>query len=258
MENNQTMQPIIGHLIELRTRFLRSVIVVAVLFIGLLFFSNDIYELVAKPLIKVLPENSHMIATNVVSPFFTPIKLTVFVAIFISIPYLLFEIWGFIAPALYQKEKRMILPLVFSSTILFYAGLAFAYFVVFPLAFYFFVNTAPENVVISTDIAQYLDFVMTIFLVFGFAFEVPVAIILMCWSGVTTTKSLQKKRPYIIVIMFAIAMFVTPPDVFSQVLLAIPMCLLFELGLFCSRFYQPRSEEANDENENDDENSSSN
>lgn len=247
MEHNQTMQPIIGHLVELRTRFLRSVIVITVLVIILLFFSNDIYELIAKPLIKVLPENSHMIATNVVSPFFTPIKLTIFVAIFISIPYLLFEIWSFIAPALYQAEKKMILPLVFSSTILFYIGLAFAYFAVFPLAFYFFVHTAPENVVISTDIAQYLDFVMTIFLIFGFAFEVPVAIVLICWSGLTTTQSLKEKRSYMIVAVFAISMFVTPPDVLSQILLAVPMCLLFELGLFCSRFYQPRSDESDEE-----------
>lgn len=251
MENNQnTMQPIIAHLIELRTRFLRSLIVVVVIFIALLYFSNDIYEIVAQPLVEVLPANSHMIATNVVAPFFTPIKLTVFVSIFLSIPYLLFEIWGFIAPALYQNEKKMILPLVFSSTILFYVGLAFAYFVVFPLAFYFFVHTAPDNVVISTDISEYLNFVMTIFLVFGIAFEVPVAIILMCWSGITTTKSLKQKRPYIIVAIFAIAMFVTPPDVFSQVLLAIPMYLLFELGLFFSRFYQPRTYAADEEESN--------
>lgn len=250
-ENQQEMQPIMAHLVELRTRFLRALICIVVLFCLLLYFSNDIYEMVARPLVQVLPANSHMIATNVTAPFFTPIKLTIFVAIFLSIPYLLFELWGFIAPALYKNEKRLILPLVFSSTILFYVGLAFAYFVVFPLAFYFFVHTAPDNVVISTDISQYLDFVMTIFLVFGIAFEVPVAIILLCWAGITTPESLKKKRPYMIVAMFAIAMLVTPPDVFSQILLAVPMCLLFELGVFCARFYKARSHDEAAEENND-------
>ncbi|PXZ03319.1 twin-arginine translocase subunit TatC [Gilliamella apicola] len=233
-------QPLIGHLVELRTRLLRCIICILFVLAGLLFFSNDIYHIVANPLISQLPKGSSMIATDIAAPFFTPIKLTAVISIFISIPYILYQIWGFIAPALYQHEKRLIMPLIISSTVLFYIGIAFAYFAVFPLAFYFFIHTAPVDVAINTDITKYLDFVMTLFIVFGFAFEVPVAIILLCWTGVTTPKNLRKKRPYIIVGVFAVAMFVTPPDVFSQILLAVPICLLFEIGTFFARFYQPR------------------
>ena len=233
-------QPLIGHLVELRTRLLRCIICILLVLACLLYFSNDIYHIVANPLISQLPKGSSMIATDIAAPFFTPIKLTAVVAIFISIPYLLYQVWGFIAPALYQHEKRLIMPLIVSSTVLFYIGIAFAYFAVFPLAFYFFIHTAPVDVAINTDITKYLDFVMTLFIVFGFAFEVPVAIILLCWTGVTTPKNLRKKRPYIIVGVFAVAMFVTPPDVFSQILLAVPICLLFEIGIFFARFYQPR------------------
>ena len=233
-------QPLIGHLVELRTRLLRCIICILLVLACLLYFSNDIYHIVANPLISQLPKGSSMIATDIAAPFFTPIKLTAVVAIFISIPYLLYQVWGFIAPALYQHEKRLIMPLIISSTVLFYIGIAFAYFAVFPLAFYFFIHTAPVDVAINTDITKYLDFVMTLFIVFGFAFEVPVAIILLCWTGVTTPKNLRKKRPYIIVGVFAVAMFVTPPDVFSQILLAVPICLLFEIGTFFARFYQPR------------------
>ncbi|WP_392562893.1 twin-arginine translocase subunit TatC [Orbus sturtevantii] len=243
-------QPLIAHLIELRTRLLRCLICIMLIFLALLYFANDIYSIVANPLVRQLPEGSVMIATDIAAPFFTPIKLTAIVALFVSIPYLLFQVWGFVAPALYQKERRLILPLVVSSTTLFYVGLAFAYFVVFPLAFYFFINTAPMDIAINTDITKYLDFVMTLFVVFGFAFEVPVAIILLCWSGVTSPQSLKKKRPYIIVGVFIVAMFLTPPDVFSQTLLAIPMCLLFEIGLFFAKFYKPR-QEAEDEQEFD-------
>ena len=233
-------QPLIGHLVELRTRLLRCIICILFVLAGLLFFSNDIYHIVANPLISQLPKGSSMIATDIAAPFFTPIKLTAVISIFISIPYILYQVWGFIAPALYQHEKRLIMPLIISSTVLFYIGIAFAYFAVFPLAFYFFIHTAPVDVAINTDITKYLDFVMTLFIVFGFAFEVPVAIILLCWTGVTTPKNLRKKRPYIIVGVFAVAMFVTPPDVFSQILLAVPICLLFEIGTFFARFYQPR------------------
>jgi len=248
--SDDNAQPLIGHLIELRTRLLRCIICVMVIFLALLYFSNEIYAIVANPLVRQLPKGSVMIATDIAAPFFTPIKLTAIVALFVSIPYLLFQVWGFVAPALYQKERRLILPLVISSTTLFYIGLAFAYFIVFPLAFYFFINTAPADIAINTDITKYLDFVMTLFVVFGFAFEVPVAIILLCWSGVTSPKSLKKKRPYIIVGVFIVAMFLTPPDIFSQTLLAIPMCLLFEIGLFFAKFYKPR-QEADDEQELD-------
>lgn len=243
-------QPLIGHLVELRTRLLRCIICILIVLACLLYFSNDIYHIVANPLISQLPTGSSMIATDIAAPFFTPIKLTAVVSIFISIPYILYQVWGFIAPALYQHEKRLIMPLIISSTVLFYIGIAFAYFAVFPLAFYFFIHTAPVDVAINTDITKYLDFVMTLFIVFGFAFEVPVAIILLCWTGVTTPKNLRKKRPYIIVAVFAVAMFVTPPDVFSQILLAVPICLLFEVGTFFARFYQPRKKIIQDDDKN--------
>ena len=245
-------QPLIGHLVELRTRLLRCIICILIVLTCLLYFSNDIYHIVANPLISQLPKGSSMIATDIAAPFFTPIKLTAVVSIFISIPYILYQVWGFIAPALYQHEKRLIMPLIISSTVLFYIGIAFAYFAVFPLAFYFFIHTAPVDVAINTDITKYLDFVMTLFIVFGFAFEVPVAIILLCWTGVTTPKNLRKKRPYIIVAVFAVAMFVTPPDVFSQILLAVPICLLFEVGTFFARFYQPRKKIIQDDDKNRD------
>ncbi|ACL32971.1 twin-arginine translocase subunit, sec-independent protein export TatC [Glaesserella parasuis SH0165] len=184
-----------------------------------------------------------MIATNVVTPFFTPIKLTAIVAVFISVPYILYQVWAFIAPALYKHEKKLVYPLLISSSLLFYIGVAFAYYVVFPLIFGFLTQTAPEGVVMATDINSYLDFILTIFLAFGVCFEVPVAIILLCWSGVTTAEDLKEKRPYIIVAAFVIGMLFTPPDMFSQTLLAVPMCLLFELGLLVARFYQPKDDE---------------
>ena len=235
-------QPLITHLVELRNRLLRCIIFVCVVFVALVYFANDIYNFVAAPLVDVLPKGSSMIATNIATPFLTPIKLTAVVSVFVSVPFLLYQIWAFVAPALYKHEKRLIYPLLLSSTILFYAGVAFAYYVVFPLAFGFLTKTAPEGVAIATDISSYLDFVMTIFLAFGVCFEVPVAIILLCWTGVTSVQDLKEKRPYVIVAAFIIGMLLTPPDVFSQTLLAIPMCLLFEIGLFFARFYTPKDE----------------
>ncbi|MDO4430018.1 MAG: Sec-independent protein translocase subunit TatC [Lonepinella koalarum] len=236
-------QPLISHLVELRNRLLRCVIFILVAFLALVYFSNDIYHLISAPLLEVLPQGASMIATNVATPFFTPIKLTAITAVFVSVPFLLYQIWAFVAPALYQHEKRLVYPLLFSSTILFYAGVAFAYYVVFPIAFGFLTSTAPEGVTIATDISSYLDFVLTIFLAFGVCFEVPVAIILLCWTGVTTPKEMKEKRPYIIVAAFIIGMLLTPPDVFSQTLLAIPMWLLFEVGLIFARFYVPKEKE---------------
>lgn len=230
-------QPLISHLIELRSRILRAIVSVLIVFLVLFYFANDIYQLVSAPLIKQLPEGATMIATDVASPFLTPIKLTLMVSIFISAPMILYQIWSFVAPALYKHERRLMLPLLFSSTMLFYLGMAFAYFVVFPLAFGFFVKTVPEGVVMSTDISSYLDFIMALFLAFGISFEVPVAIVLLCWSGATTPEDLKKKRPYIIVGAFVVGMLLTPPDILSQTLLAIPMCILFEIGLLCARFY---------------------
>lgn len=240
MSSVEDSQPLISHLIELRTRLLRSILCILLVFGALVFFANDIYRLVALPLIEQMPQGAGMIATGVAAPFFTPLKLTGIVAVFISVPYVLYQIWAFIAPALYQHEKRLVYPLLFSSTFLFYLGVAFAYYVVFPLIFSFMAHTAPEGVTIATDISNYLDFVLTIFLAFGICFEVPVAIILLCWSGITTAADLRQKRPYILVAAFVIGMFLTPPDVFSQTLLALPMFLLFEVGVYCSRFYQPR------------------
>ncbi len=235
-------QPLISHLLELRNRLMKALICVALVFCGLVYFANDIYHLIASPLLENLPQGSSMIATNVAAPFFTPIKLTAVTAVFLSVPYILYQIWAFVAPALYQHEKRLIYPLLFSSTILFYIGVAFAYYVVFPLVFGFLTKTAPEGVAVATDISSYLDFVLTLFLAFGICFEVPVAIILLCWTGVTSTQSLKSKRPYIIVAAFIIGMLLTPPDIFSQTLLAIPMCLLFEVGLLVAKFYQPKEE----------------
>lgn len=239
-------QPLISHLIELRKRLLNSIISVLVIFIALVFFANDIYQLVSAPLIKQLPAGASMIATDVASPFFTPIKLTMIVSVFVSAPVILYQVWAFIAPALYKHERRLMMPLLFSSSVLFYLGMAFAYFIVFPLAFGFFAKTAPAGVLIATDINNYLDFVMALFMAFGVAFEVPVAIVLLCWVGVTTPEDLRKKRPYILVGAFVVGMLLTPPDVFSQTLLAIPMYCLFEVGVFFSRFYVGKGRRSDD------------
>ncbi|OTA18944.1 preprotein translocase subunit TatC [Xenorhabdus beddingii] len=234
-------QPLISHLIELRKRILNCLMTVLVVFLALVYFSNDIYRLIAAPLMEQLPKGANMIATDVASPFFTPIKLTVMVSVFVSAPMILYQIWAFIAPALYKHERRLIMPLLFSSSVLFYLGMAFAYFVVFPIAFGFFIKTVPADVVISTDISNYLSFVMALFMAFGVSFEVPIAIILLCWSGVVTPESLKRKRPYILVGAFVVGMLLTPPDVFSQTLLAVPMYLLFELGILLSQFYMGKS-----------------
>ncbi|ACS87512.1 Sec-independent protein translocase subunit TatC [Musicola paradisiaca] len=230
-------QPLISHLIELRKRLLNSIISVLVVFLALVYFANDIYQFISAPLLKQMPAGTSMIATDVASPFFTPIKLTLMVSVFVSAPLVLYQVWAFVAPALYKHERRLMMPLLVSSSLLFYLGMAFAYFLVFPLAFGFFAQTAPKGVTIATDIKNYLDFVMAIFMAFGVAFEVPVAIILLCWSGVTTPAALRQKRPYVLVGVFVVGMFLTPPDVFSQTLLAIPMYLLFEIGVFFARFY---------------------
>ncbi|MGL5093748.1 MAG: twin-arginine translocase subunit TatC [Aeromonas sobria] len=240
-------QPLISHLVELRTRLLRSISTILIVFIALIYFSNNIYDFVAQPLLSQLPEGTSMIATDVATPFLTPIKLTLVVSFFVAIPYLLYQAWAFIAPGLYQHERRLIMPLVVSTALLFYAGMAFAYYVVFPLVFGFFTSTAPVGVTVATDIASYLDFVLTLFFAFGVAFEIPVATILLCWTGVTTPQSLKEKRPYVIVGVFVVGMLLTPPDVFSQTLLAIPMWVLWEVGLFFARFYVKKEDEEQQE-----------
>ncbi|MBV7416420.1 twin arginine-targeting protein translocase TatC [Aeromonas encheleia] len=244
---SQTEQPLISHLVELRTRLLRSFSAILLAFVALIYFSNDIYDFVARPLLSQLPAGTSMIATDVATPFITPIKLTLVVSFFVAIPYLLYQAWSFIAPGLYQHERRLIMPLVASSAVLFYGGMAFAYYVVFPLVFGFFTSTAPAGVTVATDIASYLDFVLTLFFAFGVAFEIPVATILLCWTGVTNPKSLREKRPYVIVGVFVVGMLLTPPDVFSQTLLAIPMWALWEIGLFFARFYTRKEDEESQE-----------
>ncbi|MEZ9310984.1 twin-arginine translocase subunit TatC [Vibrio sp. 10N.286.49.F3] len=242
MSSVEQTQPLISHLLELRNHLLRALVSVLVVFLGLIYFSNDIYEFVSAPLVERLPEGATMIATDVASPFFTPLKLTLIGSVFIAVPYILYQVWAFIAPGLYKHERRLTIPLMLSSSLLFYCGVAFAYFVVFPLVFGFFTAISLGNVEFATDIASYLDFVLALFMAFGIAFEVPVAIILLCWTGATSPESLKQKRPYVVVCAFVFGMMLTPPDMISQTLLAIPMCFLFEVGLFFARFYRNERE----------------
>ncbi|PCS21117.1 twin-arginine translocase subunit TatC [Candidatus Enterovibrio escicola] len=239
MPSVKNTQPLINHLAEVRDRLLRVLVAIFFVFICLVYFSNDIYTFIAAPLVARLPEGTSMIATDVASPFFTPIKLTLVISVLIVVPVVLYQLWAFIAPGLYKHEKRLVIPLLISSSLLFYFGVSFAYFVVFPLVFYFFTSIAPVDVKIATDIASYLDFILSLFMAFGIAFEIPVCIILLVWRGLVTPDDLKIKRPYIVVVAFVVGMLLTPPDLFSQMLLAIPMCLLFEVGLFFSRFYKP-------------------
>ena len=225
-------QSFISHLIELRTRLLKGLCSILIIFSALFYFANDIYSLIAAPLVEQLSPGSTMIAIEVAAPFLAPFKLTLFASIFIAMPYLLYQIWGFIAPGLYKQEQRFTRPVLISSIILFYAGTAFAYFVVFPLMFGFFNAVAPDGVAVMTDISRYLDFVLKIFFAFGLAFEVPVATLLLIWSGFTSAETLKSNRPYVIIAAFVLGMLLTPPDVVSQVLLALPVWLLFEIGLF--------------------------
>jgi len=237
-EHDDPPMSLVAHLTELRDRLLRAVLAILVGFIILFPFANDIYGFVSAPLRKLMPEGSTMIATGVASPFLTPFKLSLVLAIFMAIPVVLYQIWGFVAPGLYQKEKRIAMPLLASSVLLFYTGAAFAYFVVFPLIFAFFTSVGPDDVQVMTDINSYLDFVLKLFLAFGIAFEMPIASVILIWTGVTSSESLAQKRPYIIVGCFVFGMLLTPPDVISQSLLAIPMWLLFELGIFFGKLLE--------------------
>ncbi|BFM49647.1 twin-arginine translocase subunit TatC [Marinomonas sp. THO17] len=227
--------PLVTHLVELRNRLLKSVLAILVLFVGLYYFANDLYLMVSEPLRLLLPEGSSLIATEVASPFLAPLKLTFAVAVLLSVPYTLFQAWSFIAPALYKNEKKIAIPLLISSILLFYLGILFAYFVVLPLIFGFFTSVGPSEVTVMTDINQYLNFVLKLFFAFGVTFEIPVATYLLIKAGVTTVAKLSKKRPYIFLGCFVIGMLITPPDIFSQTLLAIPMWMLFELGLLAGR-----------------------
>lgn len=237
---------LLSHLVELRSRLLKIAAAVVVIFAALLPFSRKIFSLVSEPLREVLPGNA-MIATQVASPLLTPFKMTFFAAFFIAMPVVLYQIWSFVAPGLYKKEKRFAIPLLASSIILFYMGIAFAYFVVFPLMFGFFTAVAPEGVEVQTDIAQFLDFITTIVFAFGLAFEVPVATVLIVWTGLTTPDKLGKARPYVFLGAFVMGMFLTPPDIISQTLLAVPVYLLYELGIIMSRVFTIRKEDTEDD-----------
>ena len=236
-------QPFVSHLIELRDRLLRVVLAVTVIFLGLTPFANWLFTRLAGPLMAHLPEGSSMVAIDVASPFFTPFKLALVLSIFVAMPYILYQLWAFVAPGLYLHERKRVIPLLVSSTALFYIGAAFAYFAVFPLVFGFLTHTAPQGVEVMTDISRYLDFVLTLFFAFGIAFEIPVAVVLLVWTGVVEPQSLRGKRAYVIVGAFVIDMMLTPPDIISQTLLALPMWLLFEVGVFLGERFAPKKEQ---------------
>ncbi len=243
-ESTDQPLPLVAHLTELREKLLRAVLAVLIMFLALFPFANDIYAAVSAPLRALLPEGATMIATEVASPFFTPFKLTLVAAAFLAMPYVLYQVWSFIAPGMYRHEKRLAIPLLVSSVLLFYLGAAFAYFVVFPLIFAFFTSVGPDDITIMTDINSYLNFVLKLFFAFGIAFEIPIAAVLMIWAGITTPEALAKKRPYIIVGCFVFGMLLTPPDIISQSLLAIPMWLLFEIGVWFGKLMQRNSSAA--------------
>lgn len=226
---------LISHLLELRDRVLRAFLAVVIIFLPIAFYANEIFTLVAQPLIAQLPAGSSLIATSVISPFMTPFKLAFFVALFIAMPYVLYQVWAFVAPGLYRREKRFALPLLASSIILFYCGVIFAYFVVFPVMFEFFANTTPAGVRMMTDITSYMDFVLTMFLCFGLAFEVPVVVVLLVLTGLVKVEKLAEARGYVLIGIFVLAAFVTPPDAISQTIMAVPMYLLYEGGIIFAR-----------------------
>ncbi len=237
---------IVDHLIELRDRIIKSLMAILILFLSLFYFSNDIYTFVATPLISVLPENMGMIAIDPTSPFFAPFKLTFYVSLFLSAPYILYQLWSFIAPGLYQSEKALAIPLFISSVVLFYAGIAFAYYVLFGFVFAFFVSVAPEGIMVTPDINSFLSFALAIFFAFGMAFEIPIAVFLLIWAGIVEPEDLVAKRPYVIVGCFVIGMLLTPPDPFTQSMLAIPMWMLFEVGIFFGRFVKRKQAREDD------------
>lgn len=255
MENNtdlpetpETEQTIVEHLIELRTRLMRILMGIVLVLLVLLPFSQTIYTMAAQPLIDALPAGSSMIATEVIAPFFVPLKVTLMVAFLVSLPHTLYQLWAFVAPALYQNEKRLILPLIVSSTVLFFIGMAFAYFFVFPAVFHFMEKVTPEGVSMATDIDKYLSFILGMFVAFGVSFEVPVVVVLLHRIGLVSLEKLKLARPYVIVATFAIAAVITPPDILSQTMLAIPMILLYEFGLLACRAARPKSIDSQEEN----------
>ncbi|ABL02066.1 Sec-independent protein translocase, TatC subunit [Candidatus Ruthia magnifica str. Cm (Calyptogena magnifica)] len=236
----------VQHLVELRNILLHSIIAILIIFIGIFPFANEIYSFIAAPIINVLPENTNIIAINVISPFLTPLKMSLIIAVYVAMPYLLYQIWSFVAPALYKHEKQMILPLVVSSTILFYTGLLFSFYIVFPVIFGFLSSVAPNIVDLTPDIQYYLDFVLKVSFAFGVAFEVPIATILLIMFGITTVDKLKSNRPYAIIGAFILGMLLTPPDIISQTLIAIPMWLLFETGLIFAPLFKQNKQKISD------------
>ncbi|MGQ0577321.1 MAG: twin-arginine translocase subunit TatC [Betaproteobacteria bacterium] len=225
-----------SHLVELRDRLLRCVVALVLVFVCLFPWARDIYSMLAKPLLVSLPAGGQLIATEVTAPFFVPVKVTMMAALVIALPYLLYQIWAFVAPGLYLHEKKLVMPLVITSTVLFLCGMAFAYFLVFPIVFHFIISVAPEGVAVMTDIGKYLDFVLTLFVAFGVTFEVPVAVVILVRMGMVSVAKLREIRPYIIVAAFVIGAVFTPPDVVSQVMLAVPLWVLYELGIFVAQW----------------------
>lgn len=238
MSENENVSSFMSHLIELRDRLMRISVVVIIVFIGLMPFASHIFDFLAAPMMQALPAGAHMIATGVVTPFLIPVKITLVVALLLSLPWVLYQIWAFVAPGLYAHEKKLIAPLVIGSSGLFLAGVAFCYFLVFRVVFSFVNQFAPKSITVAPDIESYLDFVLTMFLAFGVTFEVPVVVIVLVRMGVVTVERLKEIRPYVIVGAFVVAAVVTPPDVTSQLLLAIPMCLLYEIGLLIAPWFK--------------------
>ncbi|AUM00741.1 twin arginine-targeting protein translocase TatC [Rhodocyclaceae bacterium] len=255
--SSASQETFISHLVELRDRLLRAVVAVIVVFVCLMPWAGDIYDLLALPMMNTLPEGTNMIATGVVTPFFVPVKVTLMVSFIIALPVVLYQAWAFVAPGLYAHERRMAIPLVLGTTVLFLVGMAFCYFFVFGMVFSFIAEFAPKSIVPAPDIEQYLSFVMTMFLAFGLTFEVPVVVVVLARAGVVSVEKLKEARPYVIVGAFVVAAIVTPPDVISQLLLAVPMCLLYEFGIMLAKMarkpqeagasdYSPPSVEAMD------------
>ena len=240
----EPQETFLSHLIELRTRLVRSLLVVGAIFIPAFIFSAELYDLLAMPLVGALPQGSKMIATGVITPFLIPMKIAAMAAFLVALPYLLYEVWAFVAPGLYAHEKRLVLPLVVSSTLLFFAGMAFCYFIVFRKVFEFISGFAPKSVSVAPDIEAYFNFVLGMFIAFGLAFEVPVVVVVLVLTGLVTVEQLREFRGYVIVAIFVVAAIVTPPDVVSQISLAVPMCLLYEVGIFFARFVEKRRDPA--------------
>lgn len=243
MKEPDQEQPLISHLTELRQRLMYMLLAVLLIFLALFYFSNELYQYLSSPLIALLPEGSTMIATDVTAPFFAPFKLTLVTSVFVAMPFVLHQTWGFISPGLYQHEKRLAIPLLISSILLFYTGIAFTYYIVLPLIFGFFTSVGPENIPPMPDISSYLDFVLKLLFAFGIVFEIPVATLLLIWSNIVSIETLKAKRPYVIISCFVLGMLLTPPDIISQSLLAIPMWLLFEVGLLLGKLLKQKQTE---------------